>query len=258
LTSDDSVVQKEIFLEQVPKDASVVSTFEFLPHLSHRRDLYSFHHVYSGFYTLFTKPYHLPDGVQYALIDFNDYLTFVGFYNPGNYRNIDDFLKEGAWGTADVLDGIVLFKKGVKDKYPLFNFINGRKPVAHPVDLTIDNRMELYGYDANVRSGRIHLIFYWKLLRLEQKDVNIFIDFIGQNGKIMDRQFQPLCYRIWPTQAWQKNQSIEEHHYISILPKFRGRLTGLKVGFYDYKTKMLIPTDSKDVLGRIDLKLTEQ
>jgi uncharacterized membrane protein len=258
LISDDSVVQKVNFLEQVPKDASVVSTFEFLPHLSHRQELYSFHHVYSGFYTLFTKPYHLPDGVQYALIDFNDYLTFVGFYNPDNYRNIDDFLKQGPWGTVDVLNGIVLFKKGVKDKYPLFNFISGRGPVPHPLDLTIDKRIELYGYDAGVRSGRIHLIFYWKLLRIEQKDVNIFIDFIDQNGNVMDRQFQPLCYRIWPTQAWQKNQSIEEHQYISFFPKFKRRIMGLKVGFYDYRTKMLIPTDSKDALGRIDLKLTEQ
>ena len=74
----------------------------------------------------------------------------------------------------------------------------------------------------------------------------------------MNRQYRPLCYRIWPTQAWQKNQSIEEHQYISIPPWLKGRLKGLKVGFYDYKAGRVIPTDSKDALGRIDLELTDQ
>ena len=228
LPLNDTVAQKEALVEQIPKDASVVSTFEFLSHLSHRQDLYSFHHVYSGFYTLFTKPYHLPDNVQYALIDFNDPLTFLGFYKPNNYRNIDNFLKPGAWGTVDVQDSIVLFKKGIKNKYPLFNFINGGAVVPHPVHLIVDNRIELYGYDMNVQSDRIHLIFYWKLLRLEQKDVNIFIDLIDKNGSVIGRQYRPLCYRIWPTQAWQKGQSIEEHQYISVPPGLKGAFEGSK------------------------------
>ena len=48
------------------------ATFEFLPHLSHRQDLYSFPSCVFGIFTLFTKAYQLPDNVQYALIDFND------------------------------------------------------------------------------------------------------------------------------------------------------------------------------------------
>jgi uncharacterized membrane protein len=114
LPSRDSVAQKEALIEQIPKDASVVSTFEFLSHLSHRQDLYSFHHVYSGFYTLFTKPYHLPDNVQYALINFNDYLTFSGFYNPNNYRNIDNFLKQGSWGSMMFRTVLSYLKRALK------------------------------------------------------------------------------------------------------------------------------------------------
>jgi len=246
LISDHRAVQKENLIEQIPGNASVVSTFEFLSHLSHREFLYSFHYVYSGFYTLSSQTYHLPGNVQYALIDFNDSLTFVGFYKPANYRNLEEFLQRGPWGSMDVQDSMVLFKKGVKNKYPLFNFIDNRIVAPHPVHLTVDDRIELYGYDAKVQSDRIHLIFYWKLLALEAKDVNIAIDFIDQNGKIIERQYRPLCYRIWPTQAWRKNQSIEEHQYFSVSPVIKGRLKDLKIGFYDYQTGMLIPTDSKD------------
>jgi uncharacterized membrane protein len=256
ISSEYRAVQKEKLLDEIPKKASVISTFEFLSHLSHRENLYTFHYVYNGFYTFSTKPYHLPDRVQYALIDFNDFLTFVGFYKPDNYHNIGNFLNQGQWGTMDVQDSIVLFKKGIKNKYPLFSFIDNHVVVPHPVNWTVDSRINLYGYGLNVQSDRIHFIFYWKLLRLEQRDVNMFIDFIDQNGHIIDRQFRPLCYRIWPTQAWQKNKPIEEHQYISISPMLKTRLNYLKIGFFDFNTGKLIPTDSKDALGRIRFDLT--
>jgi hypothetical protein len=253
-----SVTQKEALIKQIPKDASVVATFKFLSHLSHRQDLYSFHHVYSGFYTLRTRPYHLPGNVEYALIDFKDSLTFFGgFYTSSNYRNIDDFLRRGSWGTMDVQDSMVLFRRNTKNKYQLFNFINDHVAPPHPLHCIVDDRIELYGYDINVLPDRIDLVFYWKLLRDEQKDVNISIEFIGPHGSILGMQYRPLCYGIWPTQAWQKNQAIEEHQYISISPGLKGRLQGLKVGFYDHYTGLVIHTDTKDVLGRVDFKLTD-
>ncbi|MCX5704064.1 MAG: DUF2079 domain-containing protein [Candidatus Omnitrophica bacterium] len=73
-------IYKGKFINKIPPWAPVVATFEFLPHLSHRHSLYSFHHVYMGFYTLSDKRYDLPKDVEYALIDFNDFLTFRGFY----------------------------------------------------------------------------------------------------------------------------------------------------------------------------------
>ena len=252
---DDRAVYKEALIKQIPPDAAVVSTFAFLSHLSHRHDLYSFHYVYTGFYTFSRRSFHLPDNVQYALVDFNDPLTFGGFYKLGYYHNIDDFLNNDVWGTVDVRDNVVLFKKAVNNKYPLFNFINDRLAVPHPVHLLVDNRIELYGYDCNVRAESIHVIFYWKLLRPEPKDINLFIDFIDQHGDIINREYRPLCYRIWPTQAWQKNQAIEEHQYFFLSSGYKGRLKALKVGFYDHKTNMAIPTDAKDALGRIDIQL---
>ena len=39
-------------LAKIPENSGVITTFEFLPHLTHRKYLYSLHHVYMGFYTL--------------------------------------------------------------------------------------------------------------------------------------------------------------------------------------------------------------
>jgi len=253
--SDHSVAQKENLVERIPKDAPVIATFEYLSHLSHRQYLYSFHYVYSGFNTLFTKKYHLPDNVQYALIDFNDRVIHKSFYSLSNYQHIVDFLKQGPWGAIDAYDSIVLFKKGVKDKYPLYSIIDDQTVPPHPVNLTVDKSFQLYGYDVDYLSDRIHLTLYWKVLRHEKKDVSIFIDFMDQNGKMVERQIRAICFRIWPTQAWQKGQLIEEHQYISITPEINVPLNSFKVGFVDQKTNNLIPTDSKDVLGRIELRI---
>ncbi len=256
LVSDQTLAQRETLIKEIPPDAPVIVTFSFLSHMSHRQYLYSFHHVYTGFFTLSNKPFHLPDNVKLALIDFNDYRTFYVFYNPAYYRNIYNFLKQGLWGSVEVHDKIVLFKKGVKDKYPLFNIIDTKLVPPHPVDEIINNHINLYGYDARMQEDYLHLVLYFKLLQHEDKDINLYIDFIDKKGFRIVRQYLPLCYRIWPTEAWQKNQLIEAHQYISISPKMKAHLKNLMIGFYDFKTGKFVTTDSKDDMGRVEVDIT--
>ncbi|MDE2222775.1 MAG: DUF2079 domain-containing protein [Candidatus Omnitrophica bacterium] len=251
ILSDNSVGQKEYLIEKIPPGAPVVATFKFLPHLTHRKDLYSFHYVYSGFYTLSSKRFHLPDNIKYALIDFDDFLTFVGFYGPENYRNIDEFLNQGPWGAVAVQDTMVLFQKGVKSRYPLFDFIDAKTVVPHRLDVTVDNSVELLGYGLKRQEGRLRLDLYWKSLRPETKDVNLFIDFMDKNGRVIVRQLRPVCYRIWPTQAWIKGQYIEEHQYITLSPLLRARLKSLRIGFFDFYPRRALPTDSKGIWGTV-------
>jgi uncharacterized membrane protein len=248
--SDPNVIEREKFIEQIPKDAPVVATFKFLSHLSHHPDLYSFHYVYSRYYTLSKKLFHLPDDVNYALIDFNDPLLFLGFYSTGRYRNIVNFLKRGEWGVMGVKDSVVLFKKDAVDQYPLFNFIGDGIVPSHPLNFIIDDRIGVLGYDALMRPGYMHLTFFWKLVQPEKRDVNLLMEFIDQHGSIIEKRYRPICYRIWPTQAWQINQTIEEHQYISISPALKARLKCIKIGFVDFKTMKSMSIDAKDALGK--------
>ncbi len=249
--------QKTSLIDQIPKDASVVSTFEVLPHLSHRANLYSFHHIYSGLFTLSEKKYHLPQEVDYALLDFNDPLTFRGFYVPGKYRNIQSFLKEGNLGVLDVKDNIVLFKKGIKDQYPLFT-VSDTDFVPHQFSIMVDRTIELYAYQIKEHKDPLHIILYWKLIHPTSRDVNIFLDFVDENYKILNRQFRPIAYRIWPTQDWQNNQSVEEHLYVTVPPMIKEKFKHLMIGFYDYQTGQLLPSNAKDDSGRMKIDLNSK
>ena len=105
----------------------------------------------------------------------------------------------------------------------------------------------------NTKFQRLALTFYWKTIQIEPRDINLFVDFMDQNGKIIDRQFRPLCYRIWPTQAWSLGQGIEEHQYFSLSPALSGRLKYLEIGFFDFNSGKLIHTDSNEALTRIKI-----
>ncbi len=246
--------QKEALLKKIPRDAAVVATFEFFPHLTHRKQLYSFHHVYMGFYTLSNQPYNLPDTVEYALLDFNDLLTFRDFYNSQRYQNIRQFLSSGDWGVSDVKDTMVLFQKNTQDKYRLYYVLLEEPQPENKTSLIIDRDIELLGYDLKERKDNLlHIVFYWRLLNKTDKDINVFFDLIDSEGRLIFRLLRPICYRIYPTQAWQAGQFISEERYL-IFPSnlFPGQYL-FKLGFFNYGTGELIRVNSYDPLGRIDI-----
>lgn len=250
---DELDKQKELLLKNIPKDAAVVSTFEFLPRLSHRKELYSFHHLYMGFHTLSNQPYDLPDNVKYALIDFNDTLTFRDFYRPERYENIQRFLINGNWGISDIKDTIVLYQKNAQDKYSLYNLLSIEPQPENKVSLIIDKDIELLGFSLKEENKSLHITFYWRCLNKTQKDINVFFDFIDGKGRPIYRILRPICYRIYPTQAWRPGQFIREERYFTLPSNLQVALSLLKVGFFNYATGELCQTNSKDPLGRIDI-----
>jgi len=143
---------------------------------------------------------------------------------------------------------MVLFKKGIKDQYPLFDFDTTKLP-THPVDDAIDNHIKLYGYDVTMESNRIKLELYWKALSPEVKDLNLFIDFIDKDGKMIGEQIRPIGYRIWPTQAWTPGQNIKEYEYINVSDKTMAQLKEMHIGFFDFITGKIISSSNKVVLS---------
>ena len=245
---------KKNLLKKIPLDASIVATFEFLPHLTHYRELYSFHHHYMGLYSLSSRPYRLPDTVNYALLDFNDGLTFGSFYSPKNYKNIQELLNRGKWGVLDVKDNIVLFEKNAENKYVLYDILLADPKPEHSYNVKVKGEVEFLGFDIKDDGRRnLHLTFYWKSLVETQKDYNIFIDLIDSSGTVVYRIFRPICYRIYPTNAWASGQLIKEEAYLTV-PSYAvcGRYR-LEIGFFDFASKQMSMANPKDSFGRIFL-----
>lgn len=108
-------------IKSIPAEAAVVATFDFLPPLSLRKSLYSFHMLYDDFYQdasklnkgeLFkNKVFELPADVDYALIDLNDpFLMRAVKEKPDAIgERVDAFLKD--WQVIRRQGSVVLLRK---------------------------------------------------------------------------------------------------------------------------------------------------
>lgn len=119
LNGDSHVSQEWQLVKMIPPDAGIVATFKFLPVLSLRENLYSFHKVYSAeyqnpaeyktsdFYT--GKMFELPGNVSFALIDFNDRSLQRCLNDPYVKNKVDHFLK--GWALVSSVGHANLYKK---------------------------------------------------------------------------------------------------------------------------------------------------
>ncbi|MFH1459917.1 MAG: DUF2079 domain-containing protein [Candidatus Omnitrophota bacterium] len=216
--------QKENFVKMIPQTASVIATFNFLPQLSNRKELYSFHYVVNGFHTLSYKPYVLPENIEYALLDVNDPIGMNAFYRKGRSEaNMVNFFKSNKWGIVETLDNILLLKNGHKNKQRLFKVLRNM-PQDSAVSLREAQTKEglmFLGYQElktmNIPGGqKIELMFFWKALEKIQSDYKMIITIKNKEGQLCYKTIRPLCYRIFPTYAWGQGIIVQEYYSLFV------------------------------------------
>lgn len=112
----DVSLQISRFISQIPPDAAVAATFEFLPKLSNRKYLYSFHHFYAGKPTLSGKSFKFPQTIDYALINYDDRHTFEDFRCPGSDVNLKDFFAKYNLEKTGGFDKVEFYKRRINGK----------------------------------------------------------------------------------------------------------------------------------------------
>jgi len=245
-TMEDIDYRKQDLIDLIPKDASVVATFEFLPQLSQRERVFSFHHVYTSRYTLSDKEYILPEDVDYALIDFNDPLTFSAFYMPERYRNLQNFFGTKEWGLITAVDNIALFKKGHETDLKLYSPLEEFTP-SIPVRLFVEKNIGMEYNIANrkVRPGEsVFLKFTWECLREVDKDYWVALKVVDKGGNVIHGYNHPVCYRIYPTNKWKKGDILSENCWMLIPPSFKGKEARIKMGVFDQSTRRSVPVEA--------------
>ncbi len=155
MTEEDRVRQS--LVEMVPGGAPVVATFAFTPKLSMRERFYFFYHIYASpthpdFQPLVPQ---IQSGAEYALVDFNDWLTFYDFYSPGGDRVIREFLSAGEWGAEEYINDLVLFRKRAPGAYPPVEEVAQASP-AFPAGREVAPGLVFLGHSAAEPEWRGH------------------------------------------------------------------------------------------------------
>ena len=246
-TKDVWDLQKERFLEMIPDDASIVATFEFLPMLSRRKQLYSFHHVVHGFYTLSRAPYRLPQGVEYALLDVNDPIGVNAFYKKGRSEsNIAAFLNSNEWGIIEMLDNIVLLKNNHKSDKKFFRILKKQPDISVSLNALIETEMSLLGYDiaqtSRIKGGSsVAVKFFWRALKKIETDYRMIIEINDAQGKLRYQTIRPLCYRVLPSYMWTQNSVIAENYRLFIPEAIEKEKFTVNIKMIDAETGDTVP-----------------
>jgi uncharacterized membrane protein len=187
----DAAKNKSEMLARVPREASVLASLSFLPHLAKRETLFSLHHVLKGLKTLSRAEYEPPPATDAVLIDFNDSATFdaeAGYYHPkmqtqdgrvipSSDRLLHQFLRQAAWKTES-LNGVTLFTRtatGVRSPADANQSVVAEID-AHTRLVSITASGDSFSHQApltvrmvwNFRSERE--IFAWLILKMEAVD----------------------------------------------------------------------------------------
>ena len=234
-------VVKEQWVKSVPPDASVVATFQFLSHLSNRKDLYSFHYLYTGTYILSSKPYVLNRPVDVALIDFNDDFLFGSFYSASGYLKIRSFLDAHKFSVEDVANNMVLFRREGAAHKKLFEEMRTVPLISNPLDIVIKDSLRLAGYDVQRHADRLELILYWQVLKRPGFDLSSDFVLFDLAGKNTFEITSPACYRIFPTQAWNENTWVVEHKYLLIPSELMDQDFSLALSFFEHRQDPFMP-----------------
>jgi hypothetical protein len=248
---DELAREKDKLVKMIPKDASAIATFQFLPKLAQRRRLYSMHFISTGFKMYTDVQYEPPKDLEYALIDFNEPLMLNSFFPPAAPENIRSFLTNGSWRAIRAVDDAVLFKKDEWDGYNLCEITSSPK-IENIVDVNINNNIIFMGYDCLIDKGHkparqwfgsqysqsqnsagrlMHMIYYWKVIDDMYKPLRLSIQLINQDSKVVLQKSHMLGYRIFLPGGWKKGQIIKEHNYILMPSAIEGGIYNVRLRF---------------------------
>ncbi|MBN2300899.1 MAG: DUF2079 domain-containing protein [Lentisphaerae bacterium] len=205
------------FLRQIPPDARVMATFNFLPKLANHKELYSLHHVYDGYYTLSDIRYPVPE-VDYILIDTMDHLTFSthGFYGPTQYTNLLAAIEESKWRVISQRESILLLGANTGVSVSLLT-----EECALPLNLNTNvnqsctTNIQLLGFTTHTQlsDGALPITLFWRKIKNCHNDY--LIDLELASGLTSYKTRLAPGSRLHPPQSWAVGTIIADRQTLA-------------------------------------------
>lgn len=143
-------------VNSIPPSAAVLSSYEFLPHLSSRQEVYALNYYFLGQQQFASQPYVLAQPPDYLLINFQDLISFQlqfpqldwtkNIYHSGAQR-LNRLLQN--YGAVKVAGDTILFKKDAVPKFKLFEQVSRVG--------TVVNRQPALSFNQHLQLSSFHL-----------------------------------------------------------------------------------------------------
>jgi len=240
----DRVKIKQYFLEKIPKNASVATTYEFLNNLSSRRKVYSMHYAFIGKKQYSEVDYELPKETDYLLIDFYDFFLYqIQFsQNPiykKSFNQADDNMRRllKDYELVEIFDDYALFKRSnVRRVLPLYQ-IADKKP-EHKYSVELEDKIRFLGWEINNKNFESGLADYsqqlfplslfWQAQKslastspdIPAQNYQLKMIITDSNYELLYEKFYPLGYNIYPTSEWPVGETVQTNYWFYIPSEF--------------------------------------
>ena len=217
----------------INKDETVLSSFEFLPVLSNRQDIYSLHYAFLGKKQFSEETYELPAQVNKILIDFNDFIIYylqsknMSIFKkqyPTGADRIKQIINEGNFGIKKITDNIALYEKNFNSDIVLVKENATDSENINQVNATLDKNLSLLAWGKNNYQSEksnqiIPLSFYWQTQQKITDDYQLEL-ILRNSKKIVYQKLYPLGYGLYPTSQWPINKKIKTNYWFLIPKKY--------------------------------------
>ncbi len=247
-TTDYQAVEiKKEFVKQIPKEASIVTTYDLITNLSSRKEIYSLNYLFLGRQQYNAGEYKIPGDTQYLLINFADFVTFhlqyeksaSSYYYQGD-NNLLNVIKEHDFILQKVNQNLALWQRDGNDQgLSLWQAYSTRSQIKYPAEEKIGTDLEFLGFNQENKL----ISFYFKVLQPINK--NYFI-------KINEKLY-PLGYGLFPTSEWPENQIVQINFFN--LPKLEDvQILNLAGGLeLDEVGSVEDVLDKTEIIGQLNL-----
>lgn len=195
---------KSEFVAEIPKHASVITTYDLIAPLSSRRYLYSLNYTVVGRQQFNAGAYIVPDATEYLLINFSDFVSYHLQYSQKSteyYLNIPDnlqaLLKDKRLQLKKISKNMALWAKSdTPSNLELYHVYDGKNLpiITNPASQNFVDKLEYLGFSQNL--GQTTL--YFKPLTALDSDYYLKID----------NQLYPMGYGFYPANKWTASQII--------------------------------------------------
>ena len=210
-------------INQIPPDAGVIATLNYLSPLSQRQFLYSDLFIAMGYRAFSGKAAVVEPEVGYALLNLADpWIADKIKYekDAASVLRMKNFLSSG-WKIEDIYEDIVLLKRSPADDFRLIERSLEPFPISpSSPPVFIDRKFRLLAFEPGNappigKREVLPLVFHWKAETPIPGTYGLQLDFVKKGKRIVTKK-KFIGYTFFPTFVWQPKEYVKETYYLSI------------------------------------------
>jgi hypothetical protein len=228
---------RDQLLAELPRQGGVVASFEFLSHLTRRRDVYSLHNLLGGRYTFSNRPYVIPTGVAGMVADLGVQTTGDAVLASGG--RLRELCGINRLAPVRAAGDLVAFARSARDTVPLVEAGSLARGASPP--LVYDRVFTLVDVDSLEREARpgdaLEFRVRWMRVASADRLYLMHLALRDARGRVAYERKRNAGYAVYPLHEWPVYQPVTETVRM-IVP------AGLAPGRYDLGFTMEWRTDA--------------